>query len=129
MLKNFFQFIILFSITLFTIDCYAQNHGATITWNDSQSVATCNATPGCTYGYTLFEGASKNETTALLSNSKLLTFTDDGPTTNAYLGTTRCYFIRYTQTINSFTLSADSQESCATWPSSVLAPSVVITLH
>jgi hypothetical protein len=102
-----------------------QNHGVTVTWVASACSA---AAPGTcsSFGYNVFEGpASGQESTAPFNASLIsgLTFTDNGATMNAYLGTTRCYVIQAQEITSGLTLSsANSPEVCFSFPNQPSAP-------
>ena len=110
----------------------AGNHGVTLTWTAPPAQAAC-VSP-CTYHYDLFEGPSAgNESSASFNLLPItaLTYTDDGPTLNAYLGTTRCYYVVFTEVSGGLTLvGPQSNEVCVTFPSAPGAPTALTaTFH
>lgn len=117
---------------LVAISAWAQgtNHGITLTWNASPSAAGCTGT--CTGSYLVFEGpASGQESTTPLATVTATTDTDNGPTMNAYLGTTRCYVVAFQEVIGGLTLtSANSNEACFSFPQTPGSASTLeITAH
>src|SRR5690349_10557811 len=96
------------------------NHGVTLTWTASTSQASC-VSP-CTYTYLIYEGpASGQESTSTLISTSGLTATDDGPTIDAYSGTTRCYIVKFQESLNgTVTTSGPSNEACFSFPQAAL---------
>lgn len=112
----------------------ALNHGLTLTWTASTSAATClsTSTPACTGSYLIFEGpASGQESTTPLTTVSGLTYTDNGATMNAYLGSTRCYQVAFQEAVGTLTLvSANSNEACFSFPTIPSAPGApTVTAH
>lgn len=109
-----------------------ENHGANISWTAPTVAASCTATstPSCSFSYTVLEGATGAETNVLKSGITTVSYTDDGPTLNAYLGTTRCYVIQFIEITGAITETSNSKESCATWPASPDSPGApAIIIH
>lgn len=121
------------ALLLFPLFSSAQTpHGVTLSWVASTSASTC--TSPCTSGYNVFEGPATGQESATPINATLLTvlgYADNGPTLNAYLGTTRCYTVGFTETVGGLTLqSGPSNEACFSFPSAPAAPSgLSITAH
>lgn len=106
------KYLIIFAM-LISSNIFAQYTRADLTWTHSPSKFNCLV--NCTFSYNIYEGSSSgNESstpfaTGITSNS----FSDNSGTLNGYAGTTRCYIIKYTQTINSVTVfSTVSNETC-----------------
>jgi hypothetical protein len=103
---------LLFSV-MFSVVAIARKHGATITWMPSKSAATC--TSPCKGIYLIFEGpaSGKEDMTKPFASTTKLRFVDDEPKNGAYRGTTRCYVVRYQETIRKrVTVGESSEESC-----------------
>jgi hypothetical protein len=112
------------------------NHGVSLTWGASTAASCLTATPPtCTsFGYNVFEGSGTGlESTTPLNGSLIttLSFTDNGPSMNSYLGTTRCYVVQAVEVASGLTLnSANSNEVCFSFPTAPLAPaSLVGSIH
>ncbi len=116
------RFLILL-LFLFPVSLFAENHGLTLTWTASPSASSCTGT--CIPSYNILEGSSAgNESTTVFANTTSLTYTDDGPLMNSYLGTTRCYVIQFQEIVSGLTLnSANSNEVCFSFPAIPAAPS------
>lgn len=111
---------------------HAENHGATLAWTASLSAAACTGTCSVV-GYDVLEGPAAGQESSTPLNAaplSVLTYTDDGATLNAYLGTTRCWQIRYTEVIGGLSLSAVSNETCFSFPAAPSAPGApTVTVH
>jgi len=91
----------------------ARKHGATITWNPSETAAHC--TSPCKGVYLIFEGpgSGKEDMTKPFASTTKLRFVDDEPKEGAYKGTTRCYVVRYQITIRKrVVVGESSKETC-----------------
>jgi hypothetical protein len=101
------------------------NHGVTIAWGASSCSAAAPATCS-SFGYNVFEGPGPGQESTTPLNSSLisgLTFSDNGQSMNAYLGTTRCYVVQAQEVISGLTLSsASSSEVCFSFPTPPAAP-------
>ena len=115
------RIILLLAFILLAGNLMAANHGVTLSWGASTSASCLTASPAtCTaFAYQIFEGAAagqENMTTPLTTVS-VLTFTDNGATMNAYLGTTRCYVVQAQETSGGLSVnSASSNEVCFSFP-------------
>jgi hypothetical protein len=104
------------------------NHGVTLNWTVSTSASCLTATPPtcASFGYNVFEGSGPGlESTTPLNSSLVttLTFADNGPTMNAYLGQTRCYVVQAVEVASGLTLnSANSNEVCFSFPQAPAGP-------
>ena len=132
-LRNSWLIVILSAMALLILNSAparaAENHGATLAWGASASAAAClpSSTPACAGSYNVFEGSGPGlESSTPLNSSPItvLTFTDDGSTMNAYLGTTRCYVVQFQEVVGgTLTLtSPNSNEVCLQFPPAPSAP-------
>ena len=95
----------------------ARKHGIIITWDPSESAASCRSP--CKGVYLIFEGPGrgKEDMTKPFASTAKLRFVDDEPSKGAYAGTTRCYVIRYQITIRKkVVVGKGSNEACASLP-------------
>ena len=109
----------------------AENHGLTITATASVSATTCKSTNTipCTGTYNLYEGPTPAAELSTPINTTALAnpnFTDDGPTMNAYLGTTRCYTWTFVESLAGGLIleSVPSTEACFSFPNPPAPPTL-----
>ena len=107
--------VLFFSVMISDV-AIARKHGSTITWGPSKSAATC--TSPCKGVYLIFEGpgSGKEDMTKLFASTTKLKFVDDEPKKGAYRGTTRCYVVRYQETIlKGVTVGESCNETCVSF--------------
>ena len=94
----------------------ARKRGATITWSPSESAASCISP--CKGVYLIFEGpgSGKEGMTKPFASTTKLRFVDDEPKKGAYGGTTRCYVLKYQNTIRRRVIAGQSSnEACVSF--------------
>jgi hypothetical protein len=127
-MKNLMLVIFAVLLAAAAAPAQTQNHGVTLTWGASACSAVAPATCS-SFGYNVFEGPGPGQESTTPLNTALisgLTFSDNGPTLNAYLGTTRCYVIQAQEVTSGLTLSsANSNELCFSFPAPPAAPGTV----
>lgn len=125
--------ILIFFLLSARLAAAQENHGTTLTWGASSCSAVAPQTCS-SFGYNVFEGSAPGKEGSTPINSSLvsgLSFTDDGPTMNSYLGTTRCYVVQAQEVVSGLTLSsANSPEACISFPAPPAAPATpAATIH
>lgn len=108
------------------------NHGITFSVTDT-SAATCLPANSCIGTFLVFEGPASGQEVmvAPFATFSASPWLDDGPSMNAYLGTTRCYLFEYQEVIGgTMTLtSGNSTETCFSFPNNPAAPSATGSEH